>query len=264
MLVVVQGEVRSRDGTIIRWVEEGSGPALVLVPGGLGGEDAFAPLVAELAGDLRCVTIGRRGKGFSGDTLPYSYEREYEDIAAVLESVGPPRFLFGHSSGGVCALGAALLTPVDRLVVVEPPLPLHGPVLAPEHALAIDEALARGDVAEAVRIGFRHGIRMTEVAIEARMARPGWPAELARGAGWVREFRELNRLPLGVERYRAIEAPTLLIYGTKTQAHHREAVEALATALPRAEVATFAGYGHDVPTAAAPEVARRMRDFLLG
>jgi pimeloyl-ACP methyl ester carboxylesterase len=258
----MRGEVRSTDGATIRWLETGSGPSLVLVPGGLGGEDAFDPLVAYLSTELRCVTMARRGKGFSDDPPGYSYEREYDDIAAVLDSVGPPRLVFGHSSGAICALGAALHAGADKLVVVEPPLPLTGPVLDPKHAAGIEAALARDEPDEAVLIGLRHGIRMNPEAIEARQARPGWPAELRRGAGWVREFAELNRLPLGVERYRAIEAPTLLMYGTATQDHHREAVEALAEALPNAEVAAFAGYGHDVPNAAAAEVAAVVLEFL--
>ncbi len=246
----------------MRWRAQGSGQPLVLVPGGLGGEDAFSPLVTYLSDGLRCVTMGRRGKGFSDDAPAYSYEREYEDVAAVLDAVGPPRLLFGHSSGGICVLGAALLTSVDKLVVVEPPLPLGGPVIEPEHESAALTALARGEVEEGVLIGLRHGIRMAPEAIEARRARPGWPDEVRRGPAWLREFAEINRLPPGVERYRRIDAPTLLVYGTATQDHHRRAVEALAGALPNAEVAAFTGYGHDVPNASAAHVARVVLDFV--
>jgi hypothetical protein len=151
--------------------------------------------------------MSRRGKGFSDDASAYSYEREYGDVAAVLDAVGPPRLVFGHSSGAICALGAALLTTVDALVLVEPPLPLDGPVMAAEPLAALQAALARGEVEAALQIGRAHGIKMTPAQIEARRARPGWPEELRRGAAWLREFPEINRLPPDAERYRAIAAP---------------------------------------------------------
>ncbi len=259
----MQGETRSADGTVIRWLATGSGPPLVLVPGGMGGEHAFDPLVAHLSDALSCVTMGRRGKGFSGDSPEYSYEREYEDVAAVLDAVGPPRFVLGHSSGAICALGAALISPIDRLILVEPPLPLAGPMMAAKPLSDLQAALARGELDAAVEIGLAHGIKMSPAAIEARRSRPGWPDELSRGAAWLREFPEINRLGRGTERYGAIAGPSLLIYGTATQDHHREAVEALGERLPNGEVVAFEGYGHDVPNAAAPEVATKVLDFLL-
>lgn len=263
MICGMEGETHSADGTIIRWLAAGSGPPLVLVPGGMGGEHAFDPLVAHLSHALTCVTMGRRGKGFSDDAPGYSYEREYEDVAAVLDAVGPPRFVLGHSSGAICVLGAALISSVDKLVLVEPPLPLAGPMMAAEPLSDLQAALARGEVEEAVEIGLAHGIKMSPAAIEARRARPGWPDELSRGAAWLREFPEINRLPPDTERYGKISAPALLVYGTATQDHHREAVEALGKRLPRGEVVAFEGYGHDVPNAAAAEVAARILDFLL-
>jgi pimeloyl-ACP methyl ester carboxylesterase len=235
---------------------------LVLVPGGIGNEHAFDPLVAQLTHKLRCVTIGRRGKGFSDDGPSYSFEREYEDIASVLDAVGPPRFLFGHSSGAICALGAALVSRVDRLILVEPPLPLDGTGIDSEHAAAIRTALRRGEAETAVLIGFRHALKLEETAIEAWRARADWPDVLQRGVAWLRELDEINRLPSDIDRYRAICAPTLLIYGTATQPRRRRAVEALAVAIPDAQVAAFEGYGHDVANAAASEVASAVLDFL--
>ena len=55
--------------------------------------------------------MDRRGKGDSGDTedpTAYSFEREYEDLAAVVGSFSSPVSVAGHSSGATCALGAAV------------------------------------------------------------------------------------------------------------------------------------------------------------
>jgi pimeloyl-ACP methyl ester carboxylesterase len=128
----------------------------------------------------------------------------------------------------------------------------------------LQAALARGETEAAVVIGLAHGIKMSPEAIEARRSRPGWPDELSRGPAWLREFPEINRLPPDTERYGAIEAPALLVYGAATQPHHREAIEALGKQLPHGKVVAFEGYGHDVPNAAAAEVAAKILDFLLG
>jgi pimeloyl-ACP methyl ester carboxylesterase len=258
----MHGETRSADGTTIRWVAAGEGPPFVLVPGGLGDEHAFGPLVARLARRLRCITIGRRGKGFSGDAPEYSYEREYEDVVAVLDAVGPPRMLFGHSSGAICALGAALTTEVEKLIIVEPPLPLEEPGIAPEHHSAVRAALNRGEAEEAVLLALRHALRLDPVAVDALHSRNDWPSLLQRGIAWLRELDEINGLPADVERYRAIGAPTLLIYGTATQPRRRAAVETLAEALPNAKLTGFAGHGHDVANTASEEVASAVAAFL--
>jgi pimeloyl-ACP methyl ester carboxylesterase len=258
----MRGETKSADGTMIRWAVAGEGPPFVLVPGGLGNEHAFDPLVAQLATRLRCITIGRRGKGYSGDTPPYSYEREYEDIAAVLDAVGPPRLLFGHSSGAICALEAALTSEVDKLVVVEPPLPLEEPGITPEHHAAVRASLERGEAEAAVLLALQHALRLEPEAIEALRSQDYWPSLLQRGIAWVRELDEIDRLPADVERYRAIDAPTLLIYGTETQARRRNAVVKLAEVMPTAKVVGFTGQGHDVANTAAEDVALAVAAFL--
>ena len=258
----MRGETKSADGTTIRWLAAGDGPPLVLVPGGLGGEHAFDPLVAQLSGRLNCITIGRRGKGFSDDAVVYSYDHEYQDIAAVVDAVGPPRFLFGHSSGAICALGATLVSGVDKLVLVEPPLPLDALAIDPEHHAAVREALDGGELETAVLIALRHALKLDAAVIEALRSRDDWPEVLQRGVAWLRELDEINQLPPDVERYRRIAAPTLLIFGTETQGRRRNAVEALSEAIPNAEVIGFTGYGHDVANAAAEDVASAVLAFL--
>lgn len=258
----MHGDTRSADGTTIRWVAAGEGPPFVLVPGGLGDEHAFDPLVARLAGRVRCITIGRRGKGYSGDALEYSYDREYEDVVAVLDAVGPPRLLFGHSSGAICALGAALIAEVEKLVIVEPPLPLEEPSIAPKHRSAVRAALDRGDAEAAVLLALRHALRLEPAAIDALHSRSDWPSLLQRGIAWLRELDEINRLPADVERYRAIDAPTLLIYGTATQRRRRTAVATLAEAMPNAKLIGFTRHGHDVANTAAEDVAPAVAAFL--
>src|SRR5438046_1107773 len=100
----------SQDGTSIAFDRAGTGPALILV-GGAFQYRAFDPRTAHLAALLaaRFTTFhyDRRGRGDSGDTLPYTVEREVEDIAALIAAAGGTAFVFGMSSGAVLALDAA-------------------------------------------------------------------------------------------------------------------------------------------------------------
>ena len=92
----------SRDGTAIAYERSGQGPALILVDGALcsrsfGPMPKLAPLLAQ---HFTVYTYDRRGRGQSGDTQPYSKEREVEDIAALIQEAGGSAFLLGLSSGG--------------------------------------------------------------------------------------------------------------------------------------------------------------------
>jgi pimeloyl-ACP methyl ester carboxylesterase len=88
--------VTSRDGTSIAYERQGRGPAVVLVGGGLDDGSENAPLAAELATRFTVYNYARRGRGDSGDTLPYGRAR-----AGAVEGVpraawtdagrGPPR-----------------------------------------------------------------------------------------------------------------------------------------------------------------------------
>jgi pimeloyl-ACP methyl ester carboxylesterase len=49
----MRSEIKSADGTRIRWLAAGEGPPFVLVPGGFGDEHTFDPLVTQLTVD--CV-----------------------------------------------------------------------------------------------------------------------------------------------------------------------------------------------------------------
>jgi pimeloyl-ACP methyl ester carboxylesterase len=122
------GSVRSADGTSIAYDRQGSGPAVILVGGGLvdpatgrAGRSENTPLASELAEHFTVYNYDRRGRGDSGDTLPYTVEREIEDIDALIAETGSAH-LYGVSSGGALALEvAATGIAIDKLAVYEVP-----------------------------------------------------------------------------------------------------------------------------------------------
>ena len=99
----------SRDGTVLAYDIEGSGPPLVYITGACC-HRTFSPVRQDakvFATRFRLLTYDRRGRGDSGDRQPWSLDREVEDVAAMIDALGGSAFLYGHSSGAIIALQAA-------------------------------------------------------------------------------------------------------------------------------------------------------------
>src|SRR5260370_11465005 len=115
--------IMSPDGTRIDYEQRGSGPALVLVHGGLVDRSFWGPSLPLLAQHYTVYALDRRGHGNSGPyPADHDIEREYEDVAAMVAAVGAPVAVLGHSGGARVALHAARRADeVRRLVLYEPP-----------------------------------------------------------------------------------------------------------------------------------------------
>ncbi|WP_033296055.1 alpha/beta fold hydrolase [Amycolatopsis jejuensis] len=104
----------------------GAGPLLLLVPGGIGGADAFRALVKHLRADFTVITYDRRGHFASTDTTsgPVPVQLQADDALAVLDLVGGgPVSVFGTSAGALIGLDLVARYPdrVTTLVAHEPP-----------------------------------------------------------------------------------------------------------------------------------------------
>ena len=96
-------DVCSADGTSIAVWVEGEGPALVLVHGSIADHTTFEPFVAVLRESWTTYSMDRRGFGASGDSADWSIERDFEDVAVVIDAVATrtrgPVSVWGHSYG---------------------------------------------------------------------------------------------------------------------------------------------------------------------
>src|SRR3984893_4775926 len=114
----------SKDGTRIAFDKAGQGPAVIFIDGALcyRAPRPSAPVASLLKEHFTVFTYDRRGRGDSGNTLPYAVEREVEDIAALLSEAGGAAFVWGTSSGAVLALEAAnRLSGIKKLALYEAP-----------------------------------------------------------------------------------------------------------------------------------------------
>ena len=134
-------QIHSPAGARVAYDQYGSGPPLVLVHGGFSDHCTNWEFVKPLlAPRFTVYAIARRGRGKTDATRGHSVQDESRDVAALIEAVGEPVFLLGHSYGALCALAAAVRVPgrVRKLVLYEAPRP---GTLTPE-AMARLEALA--------------------------------------------------------------------------------------------------------------------------
>jgi pimeloyl-ACP methyl ester carboxylesterase len=263
--------VESRDGTEIAVWSSGQGPPLVLVHGAVADHTRWRPLLPFLESHVTVHALDRRGRGASGDAPGYAIEREFEDVAAVVDAVaeasGSATDLYGHSFGGLCAFGGATLTTgVGRLVLYEgwPPADARARELPSGLGGRLDALLAEGNRDAVVETVFREVVLMPEAEITALRAQPAWPARVAAAPTIVRELRAIPQVPFDAGQAARIAVPTLLLTGSDSDDPFAADIATVAAALPDARVGVLDGQRH-VGDILAPELfARRLLAFLGG
>jgi pimeloyl-ACP methyl ester carboxylesterase len=250
----------SRDGTSITYERIGEGSPIVMVVGAFNERPTAAPLAEALASCFSCVIYDRRGRGDSGDTLPYAVEREIEDLAALIGEVGGSAGVFGYSSGAVLALRAAAAgLSISRLAVYDAPL-LVGPYFRPNgvnHADRLSELIAMGRRSEAVEY-FQQYVVGIPVEVVAKMRYAPFRPNLERIAHTlVYECLVLGDSSLPSPKVAArVTMPTLLLAGGQSAPIMPAAAEALAGLLPDARARLLPDQTHDLnPAALEPELA---------
>jgi pimeloyl-ACP methyl ester carboxylesterase len=263
--VIAECFVHSADGTRIGYRRLGTGPALVFVHGSVSTHTDWMRVAKLLAPRYTCYAMDRRGRGHSGNgRAPYSLEREYEDIEAVMAEAGPLAALVGHSYGAICSLGVALRTPIPKLVVYEPPFNVGGPV-AGEFLDEYKQAIAAGDIDRALELGLLRFTRLPEQTIAQMRDSKAWPRLRTLAPTWTRELEAMDGHEPSVARYAAIACPVLLLEGNKSPEHPmRDAARAIAQALPHVRTEIIDGHGHMAMRDAPELVARLIESFLAG
>ncbi|HSJ53782.1 MAG TPA: alpha/beta fold hydrolase, partial [Anaerolineae bacterium] len=227
-------KIVSRDGTPIAYHRRGAGPPLVLVHGtGAANPIAWTAVLPALEERFCVYALDRRGRGESGDGVTYALDREFEDVAAVVDAAGEPANLLGHSFGGLCALEAALLTRnVRRLVLYEPAIPFPGRPIYPAGLVdRLQRLLDAGDGEGAWTQFMREAAMLASHEIEQLKASPAWPARLGSAHTLPREMRAEERYKFQPQRFQDLNIPTLLLLGSETPDGTKEVSRTLDAAL---------------------------------
>jgi pimeloyl-ACP methyl ester carboxylesterase len=169
---------RSLDGTPIAFETTGTGAPVILVDGALcyRGSGPSRPLAQQLSRQFTVFTYDRRGRGESGDTPPYSIDREVEDIAALIQQAGGSASLCGVSSGAALALEATGQgLPVDKLAVYEAPFIVDDgrPPIPEDYKAQLTELLSADRRGDAVKL-FMKIVGVPAVFLTIMPVLPAW------------------------------------------------------------------------------------------
>lgn len=169
--------IQSADGTRIAFDRSGHGPPVILVEAAGHYRDlsSFNGLVPLLSTEFTVYKYDRRGRGESADTVPYTTDREVDDLSALIQAAGGSAHVYAYSSGALLALRAAAHgLPITSLAVLEPPLQ-DDPVLHAESGLTRELAalVGAGRLSEAVE-HFHESIGVPAEVIAEMKSTPLW------------------------------------------------------------------------------------------
>ena len=249
--------VTSKDGTRIAYETAGQGQTALIVLGALNSRKSGTRLAKLLASRFMAVTYDRRGRGDSSDSGSYSPEREVEDIAALIDAVGGPACLYGHSSGAALAIAAAvkLRKQVTKLAIYEAPYSLDSAArkAAEVYYVALREALATGHNGEAVAL-FVRSVGVSDAQVQAMRHMPMWKGLEKLAPTLIYDSEVLGKghaLPAAL--LARVTTPTLVMHGGAGSPPMRDAARAISEAIPKARLRTLPRQTHGVsPKALAP------------
>jgi pimeloyl-ACP methyl ester carboxylesterase len=232
-------KVTSPDGTPIACYRSGTGPPLILVPGsGAANPVAWTGVIPALEEHFRVYAVDRRGHGESGDSPTYAIEREFEDIAALVDSIGKPANLLGHSFGALCALEAALLTRnIRKLILYEPAIPLPGVTIYSDGVIdRLQAHLEAGNREAVLTTLYREVAMLSPDEIEQLRSSPAWSGRMATAHTLPREARAEEQYKFDAQRFKDLQTPTLFLLGGDSPPFLKAATEAINTTLPNSRI----------------------------
>jgi pimeloyl-ACP methyl ester carboxylesterase len=252
----------SADGTTIGYHRSGTGPPVVLVHGTSGAKSDWGLTTPQLAPHFTVLAMDRRGRGRSPDVQPYAPEREFEDVAAVVEAQDEPAHVVGVSGGAIFSLGAANRTDrIRSLVLYEPPISFLEHPGMPD-LVKRTEALREAGDADGILQAFYDFLGESEALEFLRGFPPAWtqmtrdaftiPRELRAGAAGRLENLELD----------SVGQPTVILVGELSAGVFHESAAQLADLLPNAKVQTLPGQTHAAQALAPEEFGRLVREAI--
>lgn len=254
--------VTTPDGTAVSYDRYGGGPPLVLVHGAFSDHETNWEFVKPLfEKQFTTYAIARRGRGETDATEGHGLEDEGRDVVAMIQSIGEPVFLLGHSYGAHTALLAAAEVPdrVRKLVLYEP----AWPSVVGEEAMARFEEMAQGGDWEGFAVTFfRDRLSVPVEELNELRATELWPPIIADAEASLGDLRALSRYDFNAERFRDLRVPVMLQIGTESP-RDLYVTDALAAVLPDVRIEELHGQAHEGMTTAPEMYAEAVSRFLL-
>src|SRR5690606_6700723 len=245
----------SKDGTKIAYSKTGNGKPLILVDGAFCHRKfgANEKLPQYLSDNFTIYSYDRRGRSESGNTLPYSPQKEYADLQAGINEAGGNAYVYGISSGAALALEAANAgVKMEKLALYEAPyITDNSRSPLPENYLkALTEFTEQGENGKAVKYFMRTGIGLPAFVVWMMQLMPAWKQmkQLAHTLPYETEIHgdTCPGKPVKKEKWSKVDIPTLVISSSKGAKWAQNSMQHLATVLPHAQHHTLPGQSHIV------------------
>ena len=266
------------DGGVMHYIDEGSGPVLLMVHGNPTWSFAWRHLVSELSQQYRVIAIDHLGCGFSEkpQTDEYTLDRHVSRLASLVEALDLQQVtLFAHDWGGAIGMGCAGRLPDRfcrfvlmntaafrssriplRIAVCRIPLlgtfGLRGLNL---FSLAALKMAAEKPLSPAAKAGLVAPYDSWQNRIAVREFVHDIPMKPSH-----RSYSTLQDVEAGLEQFKS--HPMLLIWGMKDWCFSPEFFEEFQSRFPDAQTAPIADAGHYVFEDAREEVISQARSFL--
>jgi pimeloyl-ACP methyl ester carboxylesterase len=185
-------------------------------------------------------------------------------VAAVVDAIGQPVDVVGHSYGAVCSLEAAVLTDgIRRLVLYEPPLPTGVPMYPPGLPDRMQALIDDGELEGALELFFREVVRMPDHELVEYRELPVWKQRIQLAPTIPREMAIDRSYSFDPKKFADLGVSVLLMLGGDSPPIFPAAIEAADAALPDSRVVVLPGQQH-IAMDTNPELfLSEVRDFLV-
>ncbi len=250
------------------YLETGSGPALLFLPGSFGTGAGWKAVLGHLGDGYRTITTSLLGYGATPERRPdgnATMSQQVDLIDRIIDRIGTVPHVVGHSYGGLAALAHALSgrhRPTSLVLVEANPLGVLR-TAADHDFYAMFEAMtgqyfadvARGEAEAARQVIDFYGGAGTFDAMPAKVR----TYVIATTAVNVRDWSSGTPFAPSRERLETIAVPTTVVRGAHTHPAMFRIAELLQKAIPDAQLVTIAGGSHFLPSSHPVEVAALVR-----
>jgi pimeloyl-ACP methyl ester carboxylesterase len=248
----------SKDGTTVAYDKKGRGFPVILIDGALCSRDMGPmPGLSELLSpEFTVIHYDRRGRNDSGDTAPYSVEKEIEDIDALIKAAGGEADVFGISSGAVLAMTAVSRgLAIRKLAIYEPPFSVdkNAHITPADSEAKLKKLISDNDRSGAVTFFLKDMVGLPAILTYVMRIFPVW-FKLKRVAHTLPyDAAVMGDFTLPRDMISSIKIPTLVASGEKSPEGLKSAVRAVAGIIPNHKSEELKGQTHNVsPKVLAP------------